>query len=204
MSVLDFEHPELVGQPPRRIAEHVAERKDARDRRYIVDGPRRTNLHGKTPARFFVRLQCRDCGVHVLDRTVMQCTSHLLDSDAVTCKQSAIDVVAEGVRLRGHQIAADPLPNWLERNAGDPTQALMIGRTVGQKRLQRHEEASCGIADPRHRLRAAPDHLPQLLEHQFAAGNVLITQQGQLELRDQHRSGCRRQGLQVFPQPYDG
>ncbi|HEY5066641.1 MAG TPA: hypothetical protein VIJ04_17680 [Xanthobacteraceae bacterium] len=112
--------------------------------------------------------------------------------------------MAEHTCFRGHQIAANPPPDRLKRNAGNPSEALMIRGSISQKRLKRHKEAASGIADPRHRLSDGPDRLTQFPQYQFAACDVLAAQLRELKLRDEHRSRCRRQALQVFPQPYDG
>ena len=132
-----LERANVVRQQPRQFREHVTDAEDARQRRQVLDRSRRADLHAKPPARFFVGADRGDGLIHALDRALVQRADQLFHPDAIVGEQSAIDVLAQRPGFGGHQIAADPLPDRLQRDARQASDALVIGGTVDQERLQR-------------------------------------------------------------------
>ena len=124
----------------------------------------------------------------------MQRADQLIGFGLVAGQQRAIDVVAQRLGFGRHQIAADPLPDRLERDPRDAADALVVGGAVEQKRLERREKQARRIADARHRLRLGADGAPQFVEHEFVAGIVVAAQQAALELCT---SIARASGLRV-------
>ena len=106
--------------------------------------------------------------------------------------------------LGRHQVAADPLQIGSSETRAMRADALVVGRRVDQKRLERREEQPRRVADARHLLGLGADGAPQFGEHEVAAGHVVAAQQAALELRDQHRPRLRLEVPEIFPQPFDG
>jgi hypothetical protein len=118
VDLVALEGAQMIGQAPRQFAEQLPIGKNADQRRHIFEGPRRAHLNGQAAARFVVA-DHRSHGVaNAKDGAILQCACSLFGLDAIVRQQRAIDIVAERFGFRRDQIAPDPSPDRLNRDAG--------------------------------------------------------------------------------------
>ena len=170
----------------------------------VVGRPRRADLNGEPALRLLVGADGSKGFPHAQDGALVQRAHQLIGLGLVVGEQSPIDIVGQRLGFGRHQIAADPTPDRLERKPRDAPDALVVGGSVDQERLERHEEQARRVADARHALRLDANGTPQLLQHQLAAGHVVAAQLGALELCDQQCPRFRLEIPEIFPQPFDG
>ncbi|MGB6468517.1 MAG: hypothetical protein WBF27_20340 [Xanthobacteraceae bacterium] len=170
---IDFvaiENADVVRQAPGKIAEHIAQRQQGNHRAEIFLRARRADLNGEPPSRSFVGTGAEDGVFHAQDGAVLQRPSQLLRFGPVVGHQGAVDILAERFGFGCHEIATDPGPDRFKRDPRDAADPLVFGASVDQKRLERGEEQSRRIADPRHRPGVGADGAAQFLKHYFVAG----------------------------------
>ncbi len=183
--LIALEETDQMRQAPGQICKQLAQRQNGDDRVHVVHRPHRADLQGKPPARFVVGADAGDGILHVRNGMTMELANQFVGFCAIVGEQSAIDIVAQRFGLGGHEIAAEPGPDRLERYAAEAADALVIGGGVDQERLERRKEQTRRVADARHPLAVGADGVPQFLEHELIARGVFPAQQVALELLDQ-------------------
>ena len=201
---LALEGAHIVRQPLGQVGECVADFEHMQERCDVVGRPRRADLNGKPALRLLIGADRGKSFPHAQDGALVQRADQLIGLGLIVGEQGAIDVLGQRLGLGRNQVAADPAPDRLERKPRDAPDALVVGGSVDQERLERHEEQARRVADARHALRLGADGAPQLVEHQFAAGHIVAAQLGALELCNQHRPRFRLEVPEIFPQPFDG
>ncbi len=194
----------VVRQPLGQVGEHVADFKHMQERCDVVGRPRRADLNGEPALRLLVGADGCKSFPHAQDGALVQRADQLIGLGLIVGEQGAIDVLGQRLGLGRNQIAADPAPDRLERKPRDATNTLVVGGSVDQEWLERHEEQVRRVADARHALRLGADGAPQFVEHQLAASHIVAAQLGALELCNQHRPRFRLEVSEIFPQPFDG
>ncbi len=201
---LALERAHIVGQPLGEVGERVADFEHMQEHCDIVGRPRRADLDGEPALRLVVGADRGKGLPHAQDGALVQRADQLIGLGLVGGEKCAIDILAQRLGFGRDQIAADPAPDRLERKPRDAPDPLVVGGSVDQERLERHEEQARRVADARHALRLGADGAPQFLQHQLAAGHVVAAQLGALELCDQHCPRFRLEIPEIFPQPFDG
>jgi hypothetical protein len=170
----------------------------------ILDGARRADLNREPAARLLIAADFSNGVSDAPDRAVVQRAHELISAVAVVRQQCAIDILAKRLHLGGNEIAANPAPDRLERDAGNASDTSVVGPAIDQERFERHKEHSRGIADAGNLLGIGTDGAAQFLEDQVIAVVRIAAQKVALEFLDEQRPGLRRKRPKIFPQPFDG
>ena len=145
----------------------------------IIKGSRRTDLAAQAAAHLFVVCCGAEGLIHPRHGAVLETVGKLL----CTCDLAAIEgscyFPGDGFHLAGHQVAAHPFPDRLERHARNPTGMVACHDIVDQEWLKRLKEESCEIART-FCGRIVACLTPQFLQHQFRTRHVFAAQQAAL------------------------
>jgi hypothetical protein len=185
IDLLALERAQLAGQPARQFVEQVAIVQDAGQRRQVLERARRADLHGKPAPRLVVADHRRHRFTGAQDGAIVQRAGALFRLDRVVGVQRAIDIGAQCLGLGGYQIAPDPRPERLERDARDAPGTLVIGRIVDDERLDRRKEQPRNLAHARcgRWWRSRRDGAAQFLENELVAGRHFAGQDAGVRVR---------------------
>ena len=206
LSVPSLEIADVPGQPAGDHVERVARCHDGLHVPEGVERIRHCNQVRHFPPQLLVRLRGIERGAHARGRQGLERMHQRVRRLGVAGGKRAAHVIAIGLRFRRHEVARDPGPDRIERRARDAAWRLALALRVDQERLERTEERARGSADARRiRLLAGVAHRgAHLLQQHVAAGDVIATQHGALELRHEQRACSGRKLPQKLPQPIEG
>jgi hypothetical protein len=118
----------------------------------------------------------------------------------VIAGKGAGDLIGHRLCFARQQVAANPLPDRIERDARDASGMMVRGGVVDQERFERLKEKPREIPGPRRRPARLARRPAQFLQHELGAGGVVAAQQAPLKLGNQQSPRFRFQVPEILPQ----
>ncbi len=192
----------MAGQPRPEGRKRMPRFQHRHDRGGILERMLGADLRREAPADLLVVGGCVQRLLDPRHGAVLKARGKLLGALDFTALERRRHLFGDGLGLPRHQVASDPVPDRIERLAGDAA-GMLVGRgIVDQEWLKRLEEQPRQIARPfgaRHVARIAP----QFLQHEFGTRHIVAAQQTAFDLGHQQSACVRMQILEILPQPLD-